>query len=181
MPGSPQYSFFFEEKKQFFRGIEGNSETQEVFFVSGDDAVTFVGYGTGGHQAVFKILCLDLKCRQDIIVRHSEDLDNVEDAADDPVSVFHAAECFARDIENIRDGRSRNKPIHIMILAKLQDSFGVIKERIPVDQDVQKDIGVNHQFHIWTASLPAGNDGLSQQELCRQGHRRSRRWKERWD
>ena len=35
-----------------------------------------------------------------------------------------------------------------MIFTKLQDSLGIIKEWIPLEQDIQKDIGINHQFHI---------------------------------
>ena len=42
--------------------------------------------------------------RDDIIVGYSEYLDDVEDIADDPVCVFHAAKGFPRDVEDIRDG-----------------------------------------------------------------------------
>ena len=86
--------------------------------------------------------------RDDIIVSYSENLDNVEYITDDPVCVFHAAKGFPRDIEDISDCRGRNETVHIMIFTKLQNSLGIIKEWIPLEQYIQKDIGINHQFHI---------------------------------
>ena len=50
---------------------------------------------------------------------------------------------------------------------------GIIKEWIPLKQDIQKDIGINHQFHIWKAFLPAGSDGPHQQGLFQPERRRS--------
>ena len=96
--------FIFKQEQQFFRGVQGDSEPQEVFLVSCDDPVTLIRSGTGRHQAVLKVFCLDLEGGDDIIVGYSENLDNVEDIADDPVCVFHAAKGFPRDIEDIRDG-----------------------------------------------------------------------------
>ena len=95
--------FIFKQEQQFFRGVKGDSEPQEVFLVSCDNPVTLIRFGTGRHQAVLKVFCLDLKGGDDIIVGYSENFDNVEDIADDSVCVFNAAKGFPRDIENIRD------------------------------------------------------------------------------
>ena len=163
MTGSRYSSFIFKQEKQFFRGVQGDSEPQEVFLVPCDDPVTLIRFGTGRHQTVFKVFCLDLKGGDDIIVGHSENLDNVEDIADDPVCVFHAAKGFPRDIEDIRDCGVRNESAYTMVFTKFQDSPGIIKEWISLKQNIQKDIGINHQFHIWKAFLPAGSDGPHQQ------------------
>ena len=96
--------FIFKQEQQFFRGVKGDSEPQEVFLVSWDNPVTLIRFGTGRHQAVLKVFCLDLKGGDDIIVGYSENFDNVEDIADDSVCVFDAAKGFPRDIEDIRDG-----------------------------------------------------------------------------
>ena len=69
---------------------------------------------------------------------------------------------FWISIEDICDSGGRNEPVYCMIFTKLQDSPGVIKEWISLEQDIQKDIGINHQFHIWEAFLPAGSDGPHQ-------------------
>ena len=76
----------------------------EFRFVSCDNPVTLIRFGTGRHQTVLKVFCLDLEGGDDIIVGYSENFDNVEDIADDSVCVFNAAKGFPRDIEDIRDG-----------------------------------------------------------------------------
>ena len=98
--------FIFKQEQQFFRGVKGDSEPQEVFLVSCDNPVTLIRFGTGRHQAVLKVFCLDLKGRDDIIVGYSEYLDDVEDIADNPVGVFHVAKSFPRDIDDICNSRS---------------------------------------------------------------------------
>ena len=93
-----------DNRSLFIFKQERDSEPQEVFLVSCDNPVTLIRFGTGRHQAVLKVFCLDLEGGDDIIVGYSENFDNVEDIADDSVCVFDAAKGFPCDIEDIRDG-----------------------------------------------------------------------------
>lgn len=115
--------FFFKQLKEFFWRVKSYAECQEVLFIPCDNAVTFVGLGTGRHQAIFKILCFNLKGIQDIIIGYRQDAYDVKDGTDDFVGVFRVSKRLAGNVKNVGDGRGGNKSLDRPIFAEGEDSL----------------------------------------------------------
>ena len=64
--------FLIELHEKFFRGIECYTKCDEIFLVSGDDTVTFVGFCACCQKTVFKVPGFLLESVDHIVIRNGQ-------------------------------------------------------------------------------------------------------------
>ena len=93
---------YLDLQKNFCRGKHRNTQAFKISFVSGDNTITMYRFSASGNKTIFKILCLFLKCNQNIIVSNSAYFDNLQKFSDCLICHINAMGIFSYKIVHQR-------------------------------------------------------------------------------